>query len=301
MRHFKAPTLQHAESEPQRLRKVRQTMTDTRQPKEARELGFLDLLAIASGWWKALAIIPTCTAILVYIIFRNMPVSYSAQALISVSPDQIIQISQPTVLDPVVRVRNPNAHDEEAVAQVRRTLLANLKISPVPQTTFYYVVLDAGRTVNEATDTLNEIIGQFIQRSKPSGALKEALEADIQFLEDKFSTLQAGLQSQLELSNKALKSATHVAPPPTTITGPPPQIVYLNEISETRAVLTEKKNRLSGLKWDMNVIQSPALVVNAPVTKTPFAVAAAIGALFLTFLVALAVDVSRRLKAKGAS
>jgi hypothetical protein len=263
-------------------------MADTELPKR-EEFGFLDLIAIVSEWWKALVFIPIFIGILVYGTLRTVPTTYSAHAVLNVKPDQIVQLSWPAILDQVIRARTPGAKDDEAVAQIRQDLLDNLKILPLSQTTFYSIDLN-GKNEKDITATLTAIIDQFVRHSVPSGNSKAVLESDIQFLEGKLQTLETGRKSEFELADRLSKSDSPNVPF-AAITGPPPQIAYLNEISATRGTLAEKKIKLGGLNWDTTVVQKPALIVHRPTTKYLFVTAAMMGAFLVTLLIALALEI----------
>lgn len=265
--------------------------SDSTSPKQGKEFGFLDLAAIAANWWKALVLVPLIAGIAVFGILRVLPITYLAQVLLDARPDQIIQISQPAVLDPVIRARYPDLQDDEAIAQRRRLLLRNFIVNPAPQTAYFYVTLDGGKTPADVVGTLTDIVNQFIRTSAPSGTPRKVLESDVQFLEDRMKELLAGLH---RYDSDAAKPSITAAALPMSLAGPPPQIAYLNEINATRDALTQKKNKLKGLDWETNVAQQPTLLIRDPMMKLPMVIAAMLGALVLTFLVGLAAELLRR-------
>lgn len=268
-------------------------MNDLRSPRQSEEFGFLDLAAIASNWWKLLVLISLFAGIGTFGLLRFAPVSYSAQVLLDAKPEQIIQISQPAVIDPVLRARYSDAQDDETLAQRRRALLGSLKIFPAPQTSYFYVTLDGGKTPADVVDTLTAIVNQFLRNTAPSGAPRKALESDIQFLEDRMKELLGGLQ---RYNDGASKASNALAAPPASLAGPPPQIAYLNEINATRDALAQKKNKLIGLDWETHVPQKPALLIRDPMMKLPLVIAAMVVAFLLTFFVGLLAEILKRMK-----
>jgi hypothetical protein len=263
--------------------------------EQREEFSFLDIAVVMAAYWRALLLIPVAAGIAVFGILWVLPTSYSAQMVLNVKPDQIVKLSQPSVLDPVITATNPKARDMESIAYFRRDLLTDLTIAPIPQTPYYFVSLKArSGPAQEVEDMLKKILDEFIRQSAPRGNVKTLLENDILFIEKALVELSIGRKAQLDLAGQ---TKAETMSPPRNDGSPPPLVAFINEIGAKQAMMAREKAELDGSQWETNIVEKPALVLPRARSKLIVAAAAAIVAFILLLLFALLSEVFRRLEA----
>jgi hypothetical protein len=270
-------------------------MEQARTVERREEFSFLDLAVVVAAFWRPLLLIPIAVGIIVYGILWVLPTSYSAQMVLNVKPDQIVRLSQPSVLDPVITSTNPKATDVETIAYFRRDLLADLTITPIPQTPYYFISLNGrSKPPQEVENLLKKILDEFILQSAPRGNVKALLETDIQFIEKALVELSIGRKAQLDIAGQTQKAEQ--MSPPRNDGSPPPLVAFINEIGTKQATMAREKAELDGSQWETNIVEKPALVLPQARSKVIIAAAAAIAAFILLLSFALLREVFRRLQ-----
>jgi hypothetical protein len=172
-----------------------------------QEPGLRDYLDTVAGHWKVLVFVSIIAgfATFGYAIFA--PVSYQSEAIASLSPEALVVVRSPKILDVVTRETGLVAASNGDQDKARRKLLSSISTNLWQRDTRLYRLVMEQPTEQAAQAVLRKLIQTLIAQSAPNGNERLTLEKRKQTLERSLRELNAALDrrkvTDQELANEA--------------------------------------------------------------------------------------------------